>query len=103
LPATRKIWDSIAIDFITGLQEDSAINAMVIVVDRFSKMAHVIPTTEVNSACETAKLLLFHVSKLHGTPPDIISDRRPRFVSSVWKTPCQRLIIERKVSTAYHP
>jgi hypothetical protein len=58
-------------------------NAILVVVDRFSKMAHFIPTTHEISAEETAELLLHHVWKLHGTPEEIISDRGPQFVSAL--------------------
>ncbi len=86
-----------------GLQEASAMNAILVMVDRFSKMAHFIPTTEIISARKTAKLLLHHAWKLHSTFSDIISDRGPQFVSSGWKTLCQRIKIEQKLSTAYSP
>jgi hypothetical protein len=33
------------VDFITGLPEDGAMNAILVVVDDFSKMAYFIPTT----------------------------------------------------------
>jgi hypothetical protein len=52
-------------------------NAILVVVDRFSKMAHFIPTTHEISAEETAELPLHHVWKLHKTTEDIISDRGP--------------------------
>jgi hypothetical protein len=54
------------------------------------------------SSQETAKLLLYYVWKLHGTPCKIISERGPQFVSSVCNNLCQRLGIERKLSTAHY-
>jgi hypothetical protein len=90
-------------DFITGLPENGSMDAILVVVDRFSKMAHFILTTSEISSQETAELLLHHVWKLHGTPRKILSDRGPQFVSSVWKNLCQRLGIGRKLSTAHHP
>jgi hypothetical protein len=64
-------------DFITGLPEDGAMNAILVVVDRFSKIAHFILTTEEISARETAKFLLHNVWKLHGTLSDIVLDHGP--------------------------
>jgi hypothetical protein len=103
LPVPRRIWKSITLDFITGLPEDGAMDAILVVVDRFSKMAHFIPTTHEILAEETAELLLHHVWKLHRTPEEIISDQGPQFVSALWKRQCQRLSITRKLSTAHHP
>jgi hypothetical protein len=90
------------LDFITGLPDDDAMDAILVVVDRFSKMAHVIPTTEEISTQETAELLLHHVCKLHSTPSDIILDHGPQFVASVWKTLCQCLGVQQKLSMAYN-
>jgi hypothetical protein len=89
------------LDFITGHPEDDTMNTILVIIEKFSKMAHFIRTIKEISARETAKLLLHHVWKLHGTPSDIISDRSPQFISAVLKTLCQHLKIEQKLSTAY--
>jgi hypothetical protein len=47
---------------------------MVVVVDRFSKMAHFIPTTESATAQETGRLFFMHVFKDHGLPKDNMLD-----------------------------
>ena len=85
LPISKGIWKSVTLDYITGLPEEQGQNAILIVVDRFSKMAHYIPTTKEVSAQETARLLLHHVWKYHGIPKEIISDRGPQLDSQVWK------------------
>ena len=103
LPVPSKVWKSITLDYITGLPETQGYNAVLVVVDRLSKMAHYIPTTKEVSAQETAKLMLQHVWRLHGTPKEIISDRGPQFDSQVWKELCKDLQIKQKMSTAYHP
>jgi hypothetical protein len=54
------------------------------------------------SAEETAKLLINHVWKLHELSNTIISNRDPQFVSLVWKTVCEALKIDVKLSTAFH-
>ena len=103
LPIPRGVWKSVILDYITGLPEKGGYNAILVVVDRLSKMAHYIPTTKEVDAHETARLLLHHVWKYHGTPKEIISDRGPQFDSQVWKQLCRDLQIEQKMSTAYHP
>ena len=103
LPVPRGIWKSITLDYITGLPEEQRQNAILVVVDRLSKMAHYIPTTKEVSAQETARLLLHHVWKYHRTPKKIICDRGPQFDSQVWKQLCKNLQIEQKICTVYHP
>ena len=41
--------------------------------------------------------------KLHGVPKDIVSDRDSRLTGTFWTDLCQRLGIESKKSTAFHP
>lgn len=54
-----------------------------VVVDRFTKMAHVIPIEDKQKTAEgSAKTFLPDVWKPHGLPGDIVSDRDPVFVSS---------------------
>ena len=114
LPHRR--WDSISMDFLTNLPEVDGRNAVLVVVDRLSKMAHFIPlrfgpneepapaaplpsaTTE-----EIARLLLEHVFKLHGLPHEIISDRDPRFTSAIARAWCHLAGIQQSMSTANHP
>jgi hypothetical protein len=52
-----------------------------VVVDRFSKMAHFIPTKDEATAQEMGRLFFTHVFKHHGLPKDIVSDRDPKFTS----------------------
>jgi GTP cyclohydrolase II len=55
--------------------------AVVVFVDRFSKMAHFVATTGQVSAKDFAHLFRHHVLRLHGCPCDLVSDRDPRFTS----------------------
>ncbi|EFQ96955.1 hypothetical protein MGYG_09215 [Nannizzia gypsea CBS 118893] len=51
----------------------------------------------------TAYILLRQVFANHGLPDEIISDRDTRFMSKFWMTLTERMGIEQKASTAYHP
>ena len=53
--------------------------ALLVVVDKLSKMTHLIPTTTQVTGEETARLYVDHVFKHHGCPKAIVSDRDPRF------------------------
>ena len=96
-------WESISMDFITGLPESHAFDAILVVVDRLTKQAHFIPTTTNVDAPALAWLYLTHVVKLHGIADSIVSDRGSVFISSFWKALQDLLHTTLKFSTAYHP
>jgi hypothetical protein len=58
-------------DFMVSLPSSRGFD---VVVDRFSKMAHFIPTKDEATAQETGRLFFTHVFKHHGLPKDIVSD-----------------------------
>jgi hypothetical protein len=96
-------WTDISLDFIVGLPESAGYDSVLVVVDRFTKMAHFIPCTEKTDAMETAMLLIHYVFKLHGLPTSILSDRGPQFKAKLWRAVLTAYKITRKLSTAYHP
>ena len=81
LPIAQSPWTDISMDLITQLPESDSSDAIFVVIDRFSKMAHFIPTTTTADAPTLAQLFLAHVVRLHGFPKSIISDRDTRFIS----------------------
>jgi len=103
LPIASGPWKSIALDFIVKLPISNGFDSILVVVDRFSKMCHLIPCNETIDAPQTADLLLKNVFKLHGLPMDMVSDRGTQFTSKFWTSLCEQLGIQRKLSTAAHP
>ena len=77
--------------------------AILVVVDRLTKMAHFIPTVNEVDAPFTAQLYLDNVYKLHGLPQDLVSDRGSVFTSRFWTRLLQLIGVKRNLSTAYHP
>jgi len=67
------------------------------------KQVHFIATTTDVDAPEFATLFFDNVVRLHGVPDDIVSDRGSLFTSEFWTCVCQKLGIQRKLSTAFHP
>ncbi|GJP69765.1 hypothetical protein CLOP_g778, partial [Closterium sp. NIES-67] len=59
-------------------------NAILVVVDRLTKMAHFIACQQKITAEQTAQLFIANVIRLHGLPTAIISDRDPKFTSNFW-------------------
>jgi len=99
----EKPWSHISADFITKLPLAQGYEAILVVCDCFSKMAHFIATTEKTLAEGLAKLFWDYVWKLHGLPESIISDRGVQFAVGMMKELNNLLEIQTKLSTAYHP
>ena len=72
-------------DFITKLPLAQGYDAILVVCDWFSKMAHFIATTKKTSAEELTRLFRDYVWKLHGLPESIISNRGVQFVVEMMK------------------
>ncbi len=88
---------------VTGLPKSNGHDAILVIVDQFSK--EIIPV-----ACSTkltsegwAKILCDEVYAKHGMPQVVISDRGTIFVSKFMKDLYNLLQIKGNFSTAYHP
>ena len=98
-------------DFITGLPEskppgsesDHGFNAILVIVDRLTKMAHYIPTREDTNSEQVARLYFDNIFRLHGLPDSIISDRGTQFTSVFSRTLCKLVGITQNLSTSFHP
>ncbi|QRW24358.1 Retrotransposable element Tf2 protein [Rhizoctonia solani] len=78
LQIPERPWEDIAYDMIVGLPVSEGFDAILTVIDRFSKMVHFIPTQSTASAIDIANLFTY-VWKLHGLPRSTVSDRGPTF------------------------
>jgi len=96
-------WQSITCDLIVDLPKSEGFDSIFVVVDRFSKQAHFIPTTKNVDSRGIVDLFLKNIWKLHGTPKQVISDRGTQFVSKFMEQLSKRLGIKWSASTAYHP
>ena len=96
-------WEHITIDFITRLPISQGYNAIMVVVDWFTKYVIVIPTTAEISSMGTAKLFRNNVWKQFGIPWKVISDQGPQFAAQFMKDLHQLVGTKTNISTAYHP
>ena len=103
LPVPARPWQDISWDFVTGLPESNGYNAVLVVIDRLTKMRHLIACREQLTATDLANLFIENIWRLHGLPNTIISDRGSVFASEFWKQVCKRLGIDPRLSTAFHP
>ena len=104
LSIPNRRWDQVTMDFIVQLpRTSSGYDAIIVVVDKLSKLVHYIPTTTDVTAPEVAKLFFQHVVRHHGLPSSIVSDRDSKFTSKFWECLWARLGTKLNMSTSFHP
>jgi hypothetical protein len=97
-----KLWTHISTDFITDLPESEGATIILVVVDRFTKLAHFIPIRKKDSPT-VARAYSENVWKYHGFAEDVVSDRDGAFTGQFFTDLYDYLGIKRSMSTAYHP
>jgi RNase H-like domain found in reverse transcriptase/Reverse transcriptase (RNA-dependent DNA polymerase)/Integrase zinc binding domain/Chromo (CHRromatin Organisation MOdifier) domain len=107
LPRPHRPYAEITFDFITGLPPSrrgaSVYDAILVIVDRYTKHATYIPTTKTVTAKGLASLFTDEILRHYGTPEGIVSDRGSVFVSEFWFEFCKSIAATRRLSTAFHP
>jgi len=96
-------WQEISINIIGPLLKSNGMDAIVVIVDRFTKMIHLKATTMNISSKGIAKIYRDDIWKLHGIPRKILSDRGPQFASKFMEEFTKALGTKRQLLTAYHP
>jgi hypothetical protein len=76
----------ITTDFVTDLPESEGYNAILVVVDQFTKTIIIEPCNKTIDTDATADILIKRVFCKFGIPEKIISNRGPQFASKVMKT-----------------
>ncbi|CAM8907751.1 unnamed protein product [Rhodiola kirilowii] len=90
-------------DFITHSPPSAGKSTILMVVDRLTKYAHFVALPEGITAPALANVFTAEISRLHGTPTFIISDRDPLFMSRFWQELFRLQGTTLATSTAYHP
>ena len=83
-------WQEISIDITGPLPQSKRKDAIVMVVDWFTKMTWLKITTIVSSQ-EIARIYQDEIWKLHGIPRNILSNRGPQFASKFMEELSQKL------------
>ena len=84
LPIREGKWESISMDFITGLPMVQGKDCIFVVVDRLTKYAHFFAISAHYTAAQVAELFFREVFRLHGLPKTIISDSDNCFMGGFW-------------------
>ena len=104
LPIPDSPWQEVSLDFVLGLPRTwRRLDAILVVVDRFSKMAHFIACSKTMDVAHTARLFFNEVVRLHGVPRSVVSDRDVRFTRKLWKWLWRLMETTLQFLTAFHP
>ena len=97
------LWQDISIDMIGSLPRLNEMDAILVIVDRFTKMIRLKATTTSLSSEGVAKIYRDEIWKIYEIPKMILSDCGPQFASKFMEDLTRVLGTKRKLSTAYHP
>ncbi|KAL2223627.1 UNVERIFIED_CONTAM: Transposon Tf2-12 polyprotein [Sesamum indicum] len=103
LPIPKRPWESVSMDYISGLPKVGDLGSIIVVVDRLSKYATFIAAPKHVTAEGTAHLFFKHIVKYWGLPKDIVSDRDSRFTGVFWTELFKILGSKLSMSSSYHP
>jgi hypothetical protein len=104
IPIPEWKWETISMDFITGLPKSTKQNdAITVVVDKLSKDSHFIPIKSTCKEIDISIIFMKELFLLHDMPKEIISNIDTKFASNFWKP--LFVVFETKLlfSTTYHP
>lgn len=104
LPVPHGWWQDISVEFIKPLPRTRrGDDGVFVVVDRFSKMMHVVPIPRHCDSLIIAKLFHKHIYRAHGLPKTITRDRDPFFMGRFWEAPMKLLHVRICASSSHHP
>ena len=103
LEIPSKKWAHVTTNLVTDLPKSNGFTAIVVFVDKLTKMVHLAGCKKEVTAMEYAQIFVGNVFRLHSLPEVIISDRDPRFTGKFWHALFDLLDMDLQFSTAFHP
>jgi hypothetical protein len=89
-------------DCITGLPPVEGCNALWVIVDRLTKMAHFIACADTMGPTGLADGFISHIVSAHRLPSSIISDQGSLFMSACWEWIMEAMETTWNLSTTFH-
>ena len=89
MPEPLGPWQELSMDFIVKLppsKNGEVYDSILVIVDRYTKMAKYFPVVEKITANELADLFSEKIVAVYGAPKGIVSNRGSLFISSFWRT-----------------
>ena len=102
LEILQEPWQKISIDIIGPLSKLNRKDAIVVIIDRFTKMIRLKVTTTNISSEKIAKIYWDKIWKIHGVLRKILSNRGPQFASRFIEEFTKALEIIRQLLMVYH-
>src|SRR3954465_14586560 len=96
---TKSVWTS----SLAFQKTQKGNDAIFVVIDRLSKVAHFLPIREAITSSQLAYLYVSRIVSLHGVPLEINSDRGSLFPSRFWGSFQNSMGTHLYYSTAFHP
>lgn len=85
LPIPNQKWESISMDFITGLPKVQGKDCIYVVIDRLTKYAHFHAISSKYKAPKVVDLFFREIFRLHGLSRNIVSDGDNKFINLFWR------------------
>jgi hypothetical protein len=90
-------------DFIMGLPLVEGFNALGVIVDRLTKMAHFVACADTMGPSDLVDGFILYVVWANGLPSNIISDQGSLFMSTFWKQIMEAMATTQNLHTTFHP
>jgi uncharacterized membrane protein len=107
LPTLNGLMQELTMDFIVDLPpspfESKVYDSILVIVDRYTKIARYIPCNKTCTSVQLADLFVKEIVCKYGMPKGIVSDRGSVFTSAYWSSFCYETQVKRRLSTAFHP
>ena len=103
LKIPQGLWQEISIDIVGPLPKSNGNDAIVVIIDRFTKIIQLKATTTNISSEEIAKIYKDEIQKLYKVPRKVLSNRGPQFVSRFMEELMKALESKRMLSMGYYP
>jgi hypothetical protein len=102
LQIPERLWESISMDFMTGLPEEEGSNTIWVIIAYLMKMAYFVACVDTIGLKELADRFLTQVVRTHGLPSSIVSDQGSQFTSTFLKRIMEAMGTSRNLSTVFH-